>query len=259
MNALRDAAWPDLRGLVIPACLVGAAEVLALASDLQSDTLAAPHAILIAGFGACLDGSILRASLQTLAMALAGLLTGGSIGLLVGIAIGLSRTLNDMLDFTIELVRPVPSVALIPLSLLVYGFGYRMEIVIVAFAALWPMLVLTRAAIRGLDPRLLEVARVLRFGRVATIVKFIVPAMLPRVFVAFRLAMGVALIVAVTVEIAVNPLGLGAAMMEAEQALRPEVALAFLVWIGLLGWLLDAGLGAVQRRCFAAPGPGAHR
>ena len=253
MNTVRHASWPDLRGLVVPACLVAGAEILALASHLQSDTLAAPHAILAAWVRALLDGSLLHASLQTLAMALAGLAAGGAIGLLVGICIGLSRMLNDMLDFTIEMVRPVPSVALIPLALLVYGFGYRMEIVIVAFTALWPMLVLTRAAIRGLDPRLLEVARVLGFGRAATVSKFVLPAVLPLLFVAFRLALGVALIVAVTVEIAVNPLGLGAAMMEAEQALRPEIALAFLVWIGLLGWLLDAGLGAVQRRWFGAP------
>ena len=77
------------------------------------------------------------------------------------------------------------------------------------------------------------------------------PAALPRIFVAFRLAAGIALIVAVTVEIAVNPLGLGAGIMTAQQALRPELMLAYLVWIGIVGY--GAQLGAdrsAQRRLF---------
>lgn len=76
------------------------------------------------------------------------------------------------------------------------------------------------------------------------------PAALPRVFVAFRLAVGISLIVAVTVEIAVNPQGLGYGVMTAGQALRPDLMLAYLVWIGIVGYALNAGLIFAQNRLF---------
>ncbi|WP_163360685.1 ABC transporter permease subunit, partial [Klebsiella aerogenes] len=74
----------------------------------------------------------------------------------------------------------------------------------------------TRAAVRGVEPRLLEVARALRLSPFARIWKIVIPAALPRIFIAFRLAAGAALIVAVTVEITMNPMGLGFAMMTAQ-------------------------------------------
>jgi NitT/TauT family transport system permease protein len=80
--------------------------------------------------------------------------------------------------------------------------------------------------------------------------KIIIPAALPRIFLAFRLAAGIALIVAVTVEIAINPIGLGAAIMTAQQALRPDLMLAYLFWIGLIGYFLNTGLMVAQRHLF---------
>jgi NitT/TauT family transport system permease protein len=100
----------------------------------------------------------------------------------------------------------------------------------------------------------MEVARVLRLSPGQSVRSIVIPAALPRIFVAGRLAAGIALIVAVTVEIAINPLGLGAGIMLAQQALRPDLMLAYLVWIGLLGYALNAGLMAAQRRLFGYAG-----
>ena len=155
------------------------------------------------------------------------------------------------MEVTLELVRPIPSVALVPVALVALGFGYRLEIAIVAFACTWPVLLLdARRRSRGVEPRLIEVARALRLSFAARVAKIIVPAALPRIFVAFRLAAGFALIVAVTVEIAVNPLGLGAGIMTAGQALRPELMLAYLLWIGIVGFALNAALVLAQQRLF---------
>ena len=106
------------------------------------------------------------------------------------------------------------------------------------------------AAVSGVEPRLIEVARALRLSPWARIVKIVAPASLPRIFVAFRLAAGISLIVAVTVEIAVNPIGLGYGVMTAGQALRPELMLAYLFWIGLVGYGLNAVLVLAQGRLF---------
>jgi NitT/TauT family transport system permease protein len=125
-----------------------------------------------------------------------------------------------------------------------------MEISIVAFAAFWPILILTRAAVAGVEPRLIQVARALGFGAAARVWKIVLPAALPRIFVAFRLAAGIALIVAVTVEIAANPLGLGYNMILAQQTLRPELMLALLVWLGIVGWAFNQLLLWSQKRMF---------
>jgi ABC-type nitrate/sulfonate/bicarbonate transport system permease component len=240
------------RGAVVPVTLLVLAEIYCVATNLQSDSLARPSDIAIAAVQALIDGEILRSTAQTLWAAAAGLGIGLGIGLSIGILLGLFAIFNDLMDFSIEAFRPIPSVALIPVAMLLMGFGYGMEISIVAFATTWPILILTRSAISGIEPRLIEVARALRFGLLARIWKIVLPAALPRIFVALRLAIGIALVVAVTVEISANPLGLGYAMMSAQQSLHPDLMFALLFWTGFVGWVLNAGLFQLERRFFGS-------
>ena len=154
------------------------------------------------------------------------------------------------MEFSVEALRPIPSVALIPIAMLTFGFGFRMEIAIVSFASFWPVLILTRNAVASVDPALMDVARVLRLQPVARTMKIVLPAALPRIFMAFRLAAGIALTVAVTVEVSTNPMGLGYGMILAEQSLHPDLMLAYLVWVGVLGWGLNFAITSAQRRLF---------
>lgn len=243
---------PDtLKGLVGPVLLIVAAEIAGRMVDLQySDSLAIPSAIVLAFFEAIADGSLPIATRDTLMTAFAGLAIGGSAGLMIGIVLGLLPVADRLMEVTIESVRPIPSIAILPIALIALGFGYRLEITIVAFACMWPLLILTRAAVRGVEPRLMEVSRSLCLTPAARVMKIVVPAALPRIFVAFRLATGIALIVAVTVEIAINPLGLGHGIMTAQQALRPDLMLAYLVWLGIVGYGLNALLVFSQQRLF---------
>jgi len=149
---------------------------------------------------------------------------------------------------SIEVLRPVPSVALIPLAMLMFGFGVRMELAIVAFATFWPMLILVQAAVRQVDPRLLEVSRVLGLSKRDRAWKIVMPAIVPRLFVALRLGVAVALVVAVTVEIAANPNGMGYAMMIAQQSFDPALMLAWLGWIGIVGYAINAAMQRLQQR-----------
>jgi ABC-type nitrate/sulfonate/bicarbonate transport system permease component len=238
------------RGLVIPVGLVATAETAAHVSGWETTMLAPPSAIAAAFWTALLDGTIRDATLATLATALGGLALGAALGLLLGVLLGLMRTADRLMEFTLEALRPIPAVALIPLALLVLGFGFRMEIAIVAFATFSPIVVLTRAAVAGVEPRLIQVAHALGFGVAARVSKIVLPAALPRMFVAFRLGAGIALIVAVTVEIAANPIGLGYNMMLAQQTLRPELMLALLAWLGVVGWGLNRLLLWSQVRLF---------
>lgn len=236
-----------IKGMALPAVLVLLAEIAARLSGLQSDAIAPPSSVAAAFLKALSSGDMVVATRDTLVTAFAGLFIGGCIGLALGILFGLLWPVDRLMELTVETIRPIPSVALIPIALIALGFGYRMEMAIVSFACVWPVLILTRAAIQGIEPRLLEVARALRLTPWQRVFKIVLPAALPRIVIAFRLAAGVALVVAVTVEIAANPLGLGHAIMTSQQALQPDLMLAYLLWIGIVGFSVNAVLIKAQR------------
>ena len=153
-----------VKAYLLPISALVVLEIWARAINLQSDSLAPPSAIAIALGEAFKDGTILVATRDTLASAFAGLLVGGAVGLAVGITLGIFHTFDRLMEVTIEAIRPIPSIALLPIALIALGFGYRMEIVIVAFACVWPILILSRAAVGGIEPRLIEVSRALRLS-----------------------------------------------------------------------------------------------
>ena len=245
---------PPWRGAVVPFAILVAAEIALLASGVRSDGLARPSEIIVAMARAMASGELLGASLQTLGCALAGLAIGAACGAALGFLLGLSLSAARVARLSVELLRPVPPVALIPVAMLAFGLGFRMEIAIVAFTCFWPMLLLTEAAVQGVEPRLLEVARLLRLSRTTTVTEVVWPAAWPRIFVALRLSLGIALIVAVTTEVATNPIGLGYQMMRSQQELQPATMYAFLAWLALLGWAINAGLARLQARMLPARG-----
>lgn len=246
----------NLRPFVFPAVLLGALEWWARTTGRGSDALAPPSAAVRAFVGAAGDGSLLAATAFTLGSAALGLLIGLLLGVAGGTLLGLSRRAATLASLSVEVARPVPSVALIPLAMLVFGFGLRMEVSVVAFACLWPVLVLTQAAVRQVEPRLLEVARALQLTPWQRFVWIVGPAIVPRLFVALRLGVAIALVVAVTVEIAANPHGMGYALIIAQQSLDPALMLAWLGWVGVVGFAINAAALALQRAVARRMGAG---
>lgn len=242
------------RGIIIPVTLLMLAEVTFRATIASSDSLAPPSRVAAALLDALHDGSLLAGTARTLVTMLAGLALGALGGLAVGIALGFSVTLRRASFLTVEMLRPIPSVALLPLSLLIFGFGYRMEIAVIAFATFWPSLILTQNAVAQIEPRLIEVARLMGLTRLQTAWKIVLPAAAPRLMTGLRLAAGLALVVAVTAEIVSNPQGLGHDLMIAQETLRPERMFAVLFWVGLLGWGKNAALLRLERWLFAHRG-----
>lgn len=249
MRAVLSNSW---RAALLPVAVILVAQIAATATQLESDSLASPLAIVAAFFSILADGSLMRATQDTLMAAFCGCVLGVGAGSLLGVVLGLFRLADDLLDLTIELLRPVPVVALIPVVMMLLGFGARMEIVIIALGLLWPSVVLARAAVKDVEPRLMEVSAVLQLRFSARLTKIVLPAILPQLFMSLKLAAGYALVVAVTVEITANPFGLGYGIMMAQQALRPAEMFAYLIWIGAIGWLVSLVLDAVQRRFFPA-------
>ena len=234
------------RGALIPVALLAIWETAARSGALVYESLSFPSAIFSAGLGALMDGSILVATWQTCQATLSGLLIGAGLGILLGSILGLWSSVARMAGPTFDALRAIPAVALMPLALLMLGWGLSMEATVVAYACIWPVLIATWSAVRGIEPRLLEVADVLEMGFAERLRKIVLPAAFARINVGIRLALGVALVVAVTVEIAVNPRGLGYSLVLAQQSMKADLMFAQILWLALLGFLLNAALRTVE-------------
>jgi NitT/TauT family transport system permease protein len=229
-----------LIGSILPSLFIAIWEISSRTGLLTLESLSRPSDILRAGIAGLADGSILAATVQTFETALLGLAVAAFAGIIAGAVLGLSPVLERVVDPTIEALRPIPAVAFIPLVLMMFGFGVSMEATIVAYACVWPILIVTVSAVKAIEPRLLEVADALEMNFVERLRKIILPAAFVRINVGLRVATGIALVVAVTVEIVLNPRGLGYSLMLAQQSLRVDIMYAQLLWLCVIGYVLNA-------------------
>jgi len=234
--------WRVLFGSILPVSLLGAWEWASRSGTLTLDSLSRPSDILLAGYHGIRDGSILLATGQTFETAMLGLALAAVTGILCGATLGLSPILDRVTSPTVEALRAIPAVAFMPLALMMFGFGVGLEASIVAYACVWPILIVTVSAVRSVEPRLMEVADALELSFRDRMMKVILPATLARINVGLRVAAGIALVVAVTVEIVLNPRGLGYALILAQQSLKTDVMYAQLVWLCILGAALNVVL-----------------
>lgn len=188
--------------------------------------------------------------------ALLSTLTGWSIGLgiaaiagvLAGLLVGGISSLTAITHSTVEFLRPIPSVALIPLAILLYGSDMRATLILVIYASFWQIFVQVLYGVRDVDPVARETAQSYRFRRLSKVRYVIWPTTLPYVATGFRLAAAVALILEVTGELVIGSPGLGKeiALAQGSGAVAPVYALV--VVTGLLGLIVNIGARILERR-----------
>jgi ABC-type nitrate/sulfonate/bicarbonate transport system permease component len=171
-----------------------------------------------------------------------------AIGVPAGILIGSSRWAYRALRVPIEFLRPIPSVALIPLAVLVYGTGLESKVFLATFASLWPMLIQTIYGVQDVDPVATDTARAFGLGRRARLWRITVPSAVPYIATGIRISSAVSLILCVTAELVIGSAGLGREINSASSGGNVELMYALIIATGLLGWLLNIAATAVERR-----------
>lgn len=237
-----------LLGGLVPTLVLVFWEVVGGLGVSSTRSFSRPSEILLAWVGAILDGSLLTQTMQTIISSLLALVVATGIGVACGVLLGLSRPLEKITLLTVESLRPIPSVALIPLGLLIFGFGYEMNVFVAAFASVWPILIMTTLSIRSIDRTLNEVGALLEVPFFERLRKIILPAAAPGIMVGVRVAAGIAVVVVVTTEIVANPMGLGYGLIVAQQSLQTALVWATLIWLGLVGWLLNYLVASGEKR-----------
>jgi ABC-type nitrate/sulfonate/bicarbonate transport system permease component len=165
----------------------------------------------------------------------------------LGFAMGLNRTIFEMIDPTVELLRPISGIAWIPLGLFILGIGDALPTAIMFYGAFFPLLMNTIAAVSSVERSYLNAARTLGVGRTTVLMQVILPAALPGILVGARLAAGAGWMSMVAAELIGAPSGLGFAVEWYRELLMTPKVLAFIVLIGLMGYLFDRALRLLQR------------
>ena len=165
-----------------------------------------------------------------------------------GILVGSSRLAYRALRVPIEFLRPIPSVALIPLAVLVYGTGLESKVFLAVFASFWPLFVQTLYGVQDVDPVVTDTARSFGLGRFERIWRIRLPAAVPYIATGVRISSAVALILAVTAELVIGSAGLGRQINSASSGGNVELMYALIIATGLLGWLLNIAATMLEKR-----------
>jgi sulfonate transport system permease protein len=179
---------------------------------------------------------------------LEGFALGAGLGIVLGLAMGLSSRMERALSLLTGLLRPVPTIAWIPLLILWLGIGEGSKVVVIAVGSFWPVLLNVIQGVRGTDPRYLEVARMLEKGRWTLLTRVILPSALPSLFTGLRVGMGIAWASVVGAELIAASSGIGYMIMYAREVSQPDVMLVGVAAIGLTGLLIDFLLLWAERR-----------
>jgi ABC-type nitrate/sulfonate/bicarbonate transport system permease component len=177
-----------------------------------------------------------------------GLLLAAVLAVPLGMLLGASRLAFQLSRLVIEFLRPVPSVALIPLAVLVFGVGQDMKVFLVAFACFWPILFQAIYGVQDVDPVARDTARSYGLPLLARFTRVTLPSAAPYIATGLRISSAIALILALTAELVVGAPGLGRAIVVSQISGSITQMYALILATGLLGWLLNTVFQAVERR-----------
>ncbi|MFT4197319.1 MAG: ABC transporter permease [Pseudoxanthomonas sp.] len=175
-----------------------------------------------------------------------GFLLGTIVGGALGLAMGLSRTIRELLYPSFKAIACVPVLGWLPLFMLFLGIGEALKVVLIAKAALVPVAINTCQGIKGVPSAYLEVGKVYRLGYRQTLVRVMLPAALPSIWSGIRYGLTSCWLVLVMVELLGASEGLGYLMSNGQQLMQMDVLLAAVIIAGLIGFVLDRGLQAVE-------------
>lgn len=237
--------------LFLPALLVAVWQGLYEAGQIRPILLPPPSTVAVTFWEMAAGGTLSKHLWASLLRVLQGFGIAAAAGLVLGIGIGLSQTLDRMTDLLLQLIKPIPPIAWIPLSILWFGIGEAGKIAIIFLGAFFPVLVNTIDGIRQTDHRYVELARILEVGRIRFIAQVVLPGALPAIMTGLRVGLMVAWMCVVAAELIAASSGVGFLIMDARLMSQTDQVLVGMITIGAIGKALDVLLKRAERRLIA--------
>ncbi|KGA31758.1 aliphatic sulfonate ABC transporter permease SsuC [Pectobacterium odoriferum] len=214
---------------------------------LSNRILPAPSSVITAGWSLIASGELWQHLAISGWRALIGFALGGSIGLVLGFITGLSRWGERLLDSSVQMIRNVPHLALIPLVILWFGIDEAAKIFLVALGTLFPVYLNTYHGIKNIDRGLLEMARSYGLSGISLFSQVVLPGALPSIMVGIRFALGFMWLTLIVAETISANSGIGYLAMNAREFLQTDVVVVAIILYALLGKLADISAQGLER------------
>lgn len=249
-------AWSKVERIAVPILLLAGWEAFSRSGTLPPALLPPPSAVLHAladwvfGFdGTTQDysGTWLRNAGASLSRVAIGFAIAAGAGIAIGTAIGWSRSVENAIEPTLQMLRPIPPVSWIPLAIIWFGIADKPAIFLVFLGAFFPILMNTIHGVKTVDRDLIRAGAMMGANQRQLLTGIVVPAALPSIFSGLRIAVGTAWMLTVTAEMVAVKSGVGYVLWDSYYFLRYDMVIAAMVSIGLLGYLSDLGIRALMR------------
>ncbi len=234
-------------GWLLPAAIVVGWEIAARSGMVATNVLPPPSAVVAAFWRMLLSGELLTNIAASTARALIGFAIGGVIGFAFGLANGVSALSRGITDTTLQMIRNIPHLALIPLVILWFGIDEGSKLFLVALGVFFPIYVNTLLGIQNVDPQLIEMGRTYGMNRWQLFTRVILPGALPAIFVGLRYALGIMWLTLIVAETISASSGLGYMAMQAREFLLIDVVMLSIIIYALLGKLADSLARLLER------------
>jgi sulfonate transport system permease protein len=249
--AERGGRFGALTQWALPVAIIAVWQLLSSDGVIPLRVLPAPSAVVAAGWKLLLNGELLTNMWVSFWRASVGFAIGGSIGFALGLANGLSRTSERVLDSTLQMVRNIPHLALIPLVILWFGIDESAKLFLVALGVFFPIYINTQHGIRTVDPQLVEMGRTYGMTPAALFWRVYLPGALPSIFVGLRYALGIMWLTLIVAETIAASSGIGYMAMQAREFLLVDVVVLSILIYALLGKLADSAARLLERLCLS--------
>ncbi|HTR10629.1 MAG TPA: ABC transporter permease subunit [Paraburkholderia sp.] len=232
----------------IPALIVVLWELAARAGWITAQVLPAPSSVASTAWSLAVSGDLFVHLSVSLLRAVAGFLIGGTAGLALGVLVGFSRLAQALIDRSIQMVRAIPFLAMLPLVIVWFGVGEVAKVFLVALAVLFPIYINTMLGIRQIDPKLMELAKVIGMKWPAVVRRIILPGAMPAILTGVRYALAHAWLALVIAETLATTKGIGFLAMDAREFLQTNVILLTMIIYAIIGVTADALVRSLETR-----------
>lgn len=254
-----------LTGLLVPALAIAAWQAVASAQLFAPHALPSPLAVAARWWeylvplepfdpaqggrlAWLLSSELLGDALGSLYRVLLGFLVGAAMALPLGLIMGASARIHELMNPLVQVLRPIPPIAYIPLAILWFGIGNPPAVFLIVIGAFFPVLLNTIAGVRNLDAVYLRAARNLGAGPATIFLRVMLPGATPYILTGVRIGIGTAFIVVIVAELIAVPDGLGFRINEAREYMWTDKVIAGMFTIGLLGLALDTVITRISGR-----------
>ncbi len=231
-----------------PVVLVLVWEAAARLGWISPQALPAPSRVLETAWALAKSGELFVDLGVSLLRAVVGFVIGGAAGFALGVAVGFSPLMHALFDRTVQMIRAVPFLALLPLVIVWFGVGEVAKVFLVALAVLFPIYINTVLGIRQIDPKLMELAKVSNLGWFAVVRRIILPGAMPSILTGVRYALAHAWLALVIAETLATQKGIGFLAMDAREFLQTDVIVLTIVIYAVIGVIADAFARMLETR-----------